>query len=76
MKRILLIATLSLLVLSSARAYDLPLVNLGLTSFLDGAPPAGPGFYFQDYFMFWHADKFAGPTGTSIAAPARLISWR
>ena len=73
MKRILQIATLSLLVLSSARAYDLPLMNLGLTSFLDGAPPAGPGFYFQDYFMFWHADKFAGPTGNSIAVPSPKV---
>jgi len=69
-KQLALTSVCAVLALSSARSYDLPFVNLGFTSFLDGAPPAGPGFYFQDYFMYYHAEKFADANGNHLITPS------
>ncbi|MCC6679385.1 MAG: transporter [Phycisphaeraceae bacterium] len=73
MIRTLQVIALSLILIalavSQARAQALPSVNLGLTSFLDGGPPAGPGFYYQQYFQIYEGDTYRDADGDQIAFP-------
>jgi hypothetical protein len=54
----------------------LPLgLNLGFTSFLDGGPPAGPGFYFQEYIQYYTAGTFRNQQGKKAPVPGSLDAW-
>ncbi len=66
-----------LMAVSAVHAYDLPAVNLGFTSFLDGGPPAGPGFYYTQYLQRWHSDVFQDHQGDDLLPKAgeNLNAW-
>ena len=69
-----LVVTLS----PSASALDLPSVNLGFTSFMDGGPPAGPGYYFTQYIQYWTSDEFKDPDGDALfpsGTDEELTAW-
>ena len=56
-------------------AQSLPAVNLGFTSFLDGGPPAGPGFYFQEYIQYYTAGTFRDQQGRKVPVPGSIDAW-
>jgi hypothetical protein len=50
---------------TSARAFNQPPLNLGLTDILDGALP-GPGTYFTEYIQAYQANEFKDKDGNRI----------
>lgn len=65
--RIVLSALIALTLFSgTAFALGQPNVNLGFTSFLDGAPPAGPGLYLSEYLQYYTADQINDESGDKI----------
>ncbi|RQZ30417.1 phenol degradation protein meta [Burkholderia sp. Bp9090] len=56
-----------------AHATDLPSVNLGMTSFLDGMPPAGAGWYGTQYLEYYTAERVNDNAGNKVGLPKQDI---
>jgi hypothetical protein len=65
----LMLAAMGLAVAPMGHAYDLPAVNLGFTSFLDGAPPSGPGWYVQQYLQLYRDGALKNSSGNDVRLP-------
>jgi len=58
----------------TAMAYDLPGVNLGGTSFYDGAPgPQGPGWYLIEYLQYLSSDTLNDGNGDPLSLPKQDV---
>ncbi|WP_242470874.1 SphA family protein [Thiocystis violacea] len=62
-------AALILLISQAVSAYELPGLNLGYTSFLDGLPPAGPRWLIQQYVQVYRNGRLKGPNGEDLRLP-------
>ena len=72
--RIVLGSLVVLMLLSVGPVFALgqPNVNLGFTSFLDGAPPAGPGLYLSEYLQYYTADQVNDEHGDKMLDPVSM----
>lgn len=66
-----LMAGVGIVVSSAGHAFNLPAVNLGFTSFLDGGPPAGPGWYAQQYVQFYRGATIRDAQGRARLFPSQ-----
>lgn len=67
-------ALILLITVFNAYAYDLPLLNLGTTSFYDGSPPpGGPGWYIDQYLSYSRADRFNDARGNKLTLPKQQV---
>jgi hypothetical protein len=54
----------------TAAKAQLPGVNLGATSFLDGLPPpGGPGWYAEEYFQYYRSSRLLDNDGNEVVLP-------
>jgi anthranilate 1,2-dioxygenase (deaminating, decarboxylating) large subunit len=66
----LICSLLSGFVFITAGKAQLPGVNLGATSFLDGLPPpGGPGCYFEEYFQYYNSSRLLDNDGNEVGLP-------
>lgn len=64
------------LVGGAANAYDLPTVNLGMTSFLDGGMPDGKGLYLSEYFQNYSSNRLRDKDGHKQALPRTDLDYQ
>ncbi len=58
-----------------AQAYDLPGLNLGSTSFYDGAPASdGPGWYLAEYLIYGKTSRFNDQNGRKLPLPKQDLT--
>lgn len=76
MTRIRYLSLAGALVAGTAQAFDLPVVNLGLTSFLDGGLPAGNGWYLQQYFQNYSSHRLTDQNGDKLGLPKTKLDYQ